>query len=282
LAERGRRPGDFAARYGGEEMVLLLPGTSSAGAETVARECRSAIAALGIWHEGNMSCGGVVTASFGVATALPSDECDIHSCIDLLGEADRLLYEAKRTGRNKVMTQAVFSPSASAPVAPDEESRLAALACYDEAGATGRTQEMDGIARLAATLTGAPMALVSLLGRREQLIAGNFGVAGIDSIPRDDSFCSYTILGEEPMVVPDTTRDLRFKEFESVTGDQGLRYYAGAPIVSQRTGHKLGAVCVIDTVAHEQTSIAERAVLTDLAGMVAALLEDSLKSKEQA
>jgi diguanylate cyclase (GGDEF)-like protein/PAS domain S-box-containing protein len=139
VADHGRRPCDIAARYGGEEMVLLLPGTSLAGAEKVARACRSAIAALGIWHEGNTSCGGVVTASFGVATALPAEEPDMADWSDLLNEADRLLYEAKRTGRNKVVVQECLFPAGPPAMAPDEEARLATLAQYQESGAAQRS-----------------------------------------------------------------------------------------------------------------------------------------------
>jgi diguanylate cyclase (GGDEF)-like protein len=280
MMEHVRRSSDLAARYGGEEMVLLLPATTAAGAEIVARECRSAIAALGIWHEANRSCGGVVTASFGVATAMPPEDSDIPDWTELIAEADRQLYEAKRTGRNKVMTQAIAASVGTCPRAADEEARLASLARYEQAGAGRRTQEMDGIARLAATLTGAPIALVSLITRDEKRYVGNFNLPGSDSLPRDMSLCTYTILGDEPMVVADATRDVRFKENPLVTGDFGLRYYAGAPIVSQSSGHKLGTLCVLDTVARENTTVAERAVLTDLAGMVSALLEDNLKVAE--
>jgi diguanylate cyclase (GGDEF)-like protein/PAS domain S-box-containing protein len=280
VAEGGRRSADLAARYGGEEMVLLLPSTTAAGAEKVARECRSAVEALAIRHEGNMSCGGVVTASFGVATATPAEHADLPSWTELIAEADRQLYEAKRTGRNKVMTPAIAAFAGAFPVAPDEEARLLALSRYEAAGAAQRTQEMDGIARLAATLTGAPIALVSLITRDEKRFLGNFNLPGQDRLPREISLCTHTILGDEPMVVADATHDVRFKENPLVTGEFGLRYYAGAPIVSQSTGHKLGTLCIVDTVPHERTGVAERAVLSDLAGMVSALLEDNLKLAE--
>jgi diguanylate cyclase (GGDEF)-like protein/PAS domain S-box-containing protein len=280
LAAQGRRSADLAARYGGEEMVLLLPSTTTAGAETVARDCRSAIAALGIRHEGNMNCGGVVTASFGVATATPAEDSAFADWTGLIAEADRQLYEAKRTGRNKVMTQAIAAAAGAAPLAIDEEARLVAVCRYEKAGATHRTQEMDGIARLAATLTGAPVAMVSYITRDQKRLMGKFNLPGADSMPREISLCTHTILGDEPMVVADAAYDLRFRESPVVTGALGLRYYAGAPIVSQSTGHKLGTLCVIDTVPHEQTGQAERAILTDLAGMVAALMEDSLKSND--
>jgi GAF domain-containing protein len=258
-------------------MALLLPSTSAAGAEKVARECRSSIAALGIWHEGNISCGGVVTASFGVATAMPAEDGVASDWTGLLVEADRLLYEAKRTGRNKVVSLSSFDSSGAPPLSSDEEARLEALALYEASGATRRTPEMDGIARLAATLTRTPIAMVSYLTRDRKCLMGNFNLPGTNSMPREVSLCTHTILGDEPMVVADAARDVRFKDSPAVTGGLGLRYYAGAPIVSQSSGHKLGTLCVVDTVPHEKTGLAERAILTDLASMVAALMEDSLK-----
>ena len=71
-------------------------------------------------------------------------------------------------------------------------------------------------------------------------------------------------------------RDSRFDGNALVTGAFGLRYYAGAPIVSETTGHRLGALCVIDTAARADTSPAQRALLTDLAKMVATLLEEKV------
>jgi GAF domain-containing protein len=122
--------------------------------------------------------------------------------------------------------------------------------------------------------------MVSYITRDQKRLMGKFNLPGADSMPREISLCTHTILGDEPMVVADAAYDLRFRESPVVTGALGLRYYAGAPIVSQSTGHKLGTLCVIDTVPHEQTGQAERAILTDLAGMVAALMEDSLKSND--
>ena len=92
-----RRPGDLAGRYGGEEFVALLPEIDAAGASVVAARICAAVADLHIPHSGSHL--GYVTVSVGVATAWPN-----------LGEpeavlvkaADEALYEAKRTGRNRI------------------------------------------------------------------------------------------------------------------------------------------------------------------------------------
>jgi diguanylate cyclase (GGDEF)-like protein len=96
--EEGIRDIDLAARWGGEEFVLLLPGTDLGGAARVAERIRQALAARVI-----LSAAGepiAVTASFGVAAHAGSGRAD-----QLLATADAALYEAKRGGKNRVATR---------------------------------------------------------------------------------------------------------------------------------------------------------------------------------
>jgi diguanylate cyclase (GGDEF)-like protein len=278
IGSAARRPSDLVARYGGEEFALILPVTDATGAEMVAQDARASIAALGLAHEGNTACGGVVTGSFGVATAFPQFCASPAARLDLIAEADGFLYESKRTGRNRIVSLDIITRGGAVPLLANEATRLAALEAYDAAGATRRTVEMDQIAQLAATLTTAPIGLVSFVGRDEQRFGGIFGLDGVGSTKRDVSFCAHTILGDEPFVVPDATRDVRFAANPLVAGEMGVRYYAGAPIISKTTGHRLGSVCIIDTSARTETTSAERALLTDLAKMAANLLEDNMQT----
>ncbi len=101
VARFARRPGDLVARYGGEEIVVLLPGTLAAGAEEIAWAIRAAIQAAGLEHAGNPPFG-VVTASLGVASRLPRLAGDEDGPGCLVAAADAALYEAKHGGRNTV------------------------------------------------------------------------------------------------------------------------------------------------------------------------------------
>jgi diguanylate cyclase (GGDEF)-like protein len=270
-----RRPADLMARYGGEEFALLLPVTDESGAVSLADRVRTAIRALQLTHAGNPACGEIVTASLGVSTAYPQLGSSPDGWLELIKKADGLLYEAKRTGRNRTVSSVDFGQGGPAILPKDEIARLAALSTYERAGATRRTAELDRIAKLAAMLTSAPIGLVSLVASENQYFVASFGLDA-DGTGRDVSFCAHTILGDEPFVVADAQQDVRFKDNALVTGALGLRYYAGAPIISESTGHRLGALCVIDKSPRTETSPAQRALLADLAKMVATLLEEKL------
>jgi diguanylate cyclase (GGDEF)-like protein len=93
-----RRPPDLLARYGGEELVALLPVTDLNGATFVAQNIRRAVADLHIEHA-DSPVAGEVTVSIGVATMTP-DRATASSA--LIAAADNALYAAKEGGRNRV------------------------------------------------------------------------------------------------------------------------------------------------------------------------------------
>lgn len=100
LIEQARRPADVAARYGGEEFALLLPNTDATGCEQVGERIRQAIHDLGILHALNLP-SKKVTVSVGGATHLPASE-KAH-CMSLVEAADKALYAAKESGRDRLV-----------------------------------------------------------------------------------------------------------------------------------------------------------------------------------
>lgn len=99
LRECCRRPSDVVARYGGEEFAVVLPDTDGEDAKDIAVAICRKIGSLGVEH-GRSEVASVVTASIGVGTLLPGDNVEPFLLVNL---ADKALYEAKKTGRNRVV-----------------------------------------------------------------------------------------------------------------------------------------------------------------------------------
>ena len=100
VSQAARRPTDLAARYGGEEMVLLLPETELAAAHAIAAEITRQVAALAIPHERNPPWK-LVTVSVGTASIDPVDVDAVYDGAWLVRAADLALYDAKAHGRNQ-------------------------------------------------------------------------------------------------------------------------------------------------------------------------------------
>lgn len=133
----------------------------------------------------------------------------------------------------------------AAPLPPDEEQRLEALARYEVLD-TLPEASFDELVRLAAEICDTPIALMSLVDANRQWFKSAVGL-DIKETPRSVAFCAHAILEREMFTVADAARDDRFARNPLVVGSPHLRFYAGAPI-QPATGSAIGTVCVLDRV----------------------------------
>ena len=131
-------------------------------------------------------------------------------------------------------------------------------------------QEFDELAAIAAHVCGAPIAMISLVDEHRQWFKAKVGVESTET-PREHSFCAHALNQPELMIVPDAQQDERFVNNPLVTGDPGIRFYAGAPLISSKQA-TLGTLCVIDRVPRTLTS-AQEYVMQSLASRVMNRLE---------
>ena len=132
-------------------------------------------------------------------------------------------------------------------------------------------REYDDLAQLAAAICDVPYAGVTLIDHDRQWFKARVGIPPGD-MPRDISFCSHTIAGdEELMQVEDMTQDDRFTDNPLVTGEHHIRFYAGAPLVNMN-GYALGSLCVLDTQPRH-LSEQQRNSLVALSRITSSLIE---------
>lgn len=108
---------------------------------------------------------------------------------------------------------------------------------------------LDAIARRAATLFAAPIALVSIVEEHVQRFAARIGLDATHT-RRDVAFCAHALHSPVPLVVQDALLDRRFAGNPLVVGPPHIRFYAGAPLLTT-AGLALGTLCVIDTCPRE-------------------------------
>jgi diguanylate cyclase (GGDEF)-like protein/PAS domain S-box-containing protein len=149
-----------------------------------------------------------------------------------------------------------------------EALRLAVLRSYDILD-TPPEQGFDDLVGLAATICSTAMSAVSMVDADRQWFKAQVGL-NVPETPRSMSFCQHAMRGDDLMIVPDATMDPRFADNPLVVGAPGIRFYAGAPLVSPE-GQPLGALCVIDAFPRD-LSDKEAATLRLLARQVSSLL----------
>ena len=127
---------------------------------------------------------------------------------------------------------------------PDEATRLATLRALGLLD-TPPEERFDRITRVAAALADVPVAYISLVDESRQWFKSCRGFAASET-SRDAAFCAHVVLKREPLFIPDTLRDVRFADNPLVTGEPGIRSYAGFPLFHEN-GSCLGTLCMVDT-----------------------------------
>ena len=157
----------------------------------------------------------------------------------------------------------------TAAVADKERARLLALQSYGILD-TPAEEVFDEFARLAASIVGTPIGLVSFVDGNRQWFKAKIGLQASESA-LDVAFCTHAIGSADIFVIPDALEDERFSDNPLVTGGPKIRFYAGAPLVTSG-GDALGTLCVLDYVPRQITA-EQQAGLQILSRHVMAQLE---------
>lgn len=145
-------------------------------------------------------------------------------------------------------------------------SALYALEILD----TPQEASYDRITMLCRMAFDVPIVAISLLDADRAWFKSRQGL-GMSQVPRTESLCNLASQHSAPLVIEDTTRDSRVKGSGLLTGECGVRFYAGAPLVLA-TGENVGTLCIMDTIPR-QLSPVRLATLQRLADLIVKKLE---------
>ena len=134
------------------------------------------------------------------------------------------------------------------PIPENEADRLNTLRGYGILD-THPEERFDDLTRLAASICGTPISVISLVDEDRQWFKSKTGIE-TSQTPREHAFCAHAIMSPELFVVPDAAADPRFASNPLVLGEPHVRFYAGAPLTAPN-GDRLGALCVIDRVPRQ-------------------------------
>ena len=160
-------------------------------------------------------------------------------------------------------------PHLSFPVPTDENARIELIRAKGLANAS-RERQFDLITKHVARITAFPACMLTVIDRETQWIKSAYGIE-LESTPRHQAFCNYTISQGGAFVVADSGLDDRFARNALVTGAPNIRSYVGHPVVTN-DGVNIAALCVIDT----RVRTAPRLVidqLADLSEIIAELID---------
>jgi phosphoserine phosphatase RsbU/P len=156
-----------------------------------------------------------------------------------------------------------------------ESARLNAVRRYDILD-TPPDGAFDRITGLAARLLNGPISVISIVDADRVWFKSHYGLE-LTQVDRLPGLCASAILSDQPWVVEDAATDPRALRHPLVAGELGVRFYAGAPLVTS-DGHSVGTVCVIDQKPRLFADT-ELAILSDLAALVMDELELRLAAR---
>ncbi len=156
------------------------------------------------------------------------------------------------------------------PIPSNEANRLAALRGFALLD-TPPDPAFDRLARLAAELLGAPVALISLIDEKRQWLKSRIG-ATLSEIPREQAFCAHAIMADDILVIHDARQDARFRDNPLVINPPHVRFYAGIPLRTS-AGLAVGSLAVMDRTPRGGLAPQETQALRDLAALTMALVE---------
>jgi two-component system NtrC family sensor kinase len=157
----------------------------------------------------------------------------------------------------------------TAPAPITDQARVAALQKYAILD-TEPEQAFDDLTLLASYVCKTPIALISLVDEDRQWFKSRVGLS-VSQTAREVAFCSTAIQQSDVLVVPDTLQDERFRNNPLVVSEPRIRFYAGAPLITEE-GYALGTLCVIDQTPRE-FSADQREALQALSRLVLAQME---------
>lgn len=158
----------------------------------------------------------------------------------------------------------------NAPIPLNESERLSALRRYCVLD-TAPEPAFDRLTHILQHVLGVPTVLISIVDADRQWFKSRIGLDA-EQTPRDISFCGHAVYLRETLIVPDARQDPRFSDNPLVTGELGLRFYAGTPLITS-DGFALGTLCAIDYVPREAPTPAQLDIMSKLADAVVAALE---------
>lgn len=131
------------------------------------------------------------------------------------------------------------------PIIPDnDEERVKALQSYKILD-TKPEPYFNNLAQIVAKCFNSPIALISLVDKDRVFFKANVGMSGTDSADRGISLCSLAILDDKPTIFENALEEPCLLANPLVAGEFGLRFYAGAPIITPE-GFNIGTVCIVD------------------------------------